>query len=580
MVKTNSKWQLWVVLGFLLAGTAVAGDIDSDGIDDSIDNCVYVYNPGQEDIGPNFLANGIGDACECVEPFLVFTGEQNTQLGWSISGAGDVNNDGFDDLIVGLRGRVSATFGAGSVRVYSGATGGLLHTFIGEADNDSFGFSVSGAGDVNNDGFADLIIGTPLNDAGGKRAGRAYVYSGASGDLLYTFTGEAAGDDFGFCVSGAGDVNNDGFADLIVGAYLTDSVASDAGSAYVYSGATGQLLYKFDGNSTQEGFGRSVSGAGDVNGDGFADVIVGAPFNGAGGFLAGRVFVYSGATGAQLFAPVGEPGFDFYAFSVSGAGDVNGDGFDDVIVGASQKQTSAADTSAGRVYVYSGPSGALLYTITSHNKGEGFGYSVSDAGDINNDGFADVVVGVQNVNINGGLFSERVYVYSGANGSLMHVFNGESAANFFGQSVSGAGDVNGDGFPDLVVGAHLNNAGGTEAGRMYVYSLADPDSDFIPTSCDNCPAIPNPDQLDSNDNGLGDVCDCCDKAGDANDDGSVNIADVTFLIARIFAGGPAPACPDAGDANGNNKVNIADITYLIARIFAGGSAPVCGTTGL
>ena len=127
-------------------------------------------------------------------------------------------------------------------QVWAQCTHGELYTFTGEAAYDRFGFSVSGAGDVNNDGYSDLIVGAVWNDAGGSSAGRAYVYSGQTGGLLYTFTGEAADDRFGVSVSGAGDVNNDGYDDLIVGANWNVAGGNNAGRAYVYSGQTGGLL--------------------------------------------------------------------------------------------------------------------------------------------------------------------------------------------------------------------------------------------------------------------------------------------------------------------------------------------------
>ena len=150
--------------------------------------------------------------------------------------------------------------------VWAQITYGELYTFTGAAVFDNFGLSVSGAGDVNNDGYSDLIVGAYGNDAGGSNAGRAYVYSGQTGGLLYTFTGEAAGDEFGRSVSGAGDVNNDGYADLIVGAPSTE-YEGYPGQAYVYSGQTGALLYTFTGEAAGDLFGTSVSGAGDVKND-------------------------------------------------------------------------------------------------------------------------------------------------------------------------------------------------------------------------------------------------------------------------------------------------------------------------
>ncbi|MFQ6092314.1 MAG: M6 family metalloprotease domain-containing protein, partial [bacterium] len=208
----------------------------------------------------------------------------------------------------------------------------LTHSFTGEAAYDELGYSVSGAGDVNGDGFDDLIVGAPLNDAGGPDAGRAYLYSGTTGALLYTLPGGGPGDHFGWSVSGAGDVNDDGYADLIVGAPLNDAGGADAGRAYIYSGATGTLLYPFTGQAAGDWLGVSVSGAGDVNNDGYADLIVGAPLNDAGSTDAGRVYIYSGATGALLYTFTGEAAVDQLGSSVSGAGDVNNDGCDDLIV--------------------------------------------------------------------------------------------------------------------------------------------------------------------------------------------------------------------------------------------------------
>jgi len=389
------------------------------------------------------------------------------ELGWSVSGAGDVNNDGYADLIVGAHYNNAGGIDAGRAYVYSGQTGGLLYTFTGEAAYDEFGYSVSGAGDVNNDGYADLIVGAPFNGAGGDAAGRAYVYSGQTGALLYTFTGAAVDDRFGASVSGAGDVNNDGYADLIVGAYYNDAGGTNAGRADVYSGQTGTLLYRFTGTAAGDRFGRSVSGAGDVNNDGYDDLIVGADYNDAGGTDAGRAYVYSGQTGGLLYTFTGAATYDYFGFSVSGAGDVNNDGYADLIVGAIYND--AGGTYAGRAYVYSGQTGALLYTFTGAAAYDNFGISVSGAGDVNNDGYADLIVGALYNNA-GGFAAGRAYVYSGQTGALLYTFTGEAADDNFGISVSGAGDVNNDGYADLIVGAPLNNAGGPFVGRAYVFS--------------------------------------------------------------------------------------------------------------
>jgi hypothetical protein len=263
-----------------------------------------------------------------------------------------VNNDGYDDLIVGASYNDAGGSDAGRAYVYSGQTGGLLWTFTGEAASDRLGWSVSGAGDVDDDGHDDLIVGARYNDAGGSAAGRAYVYSGQTGGLLWTFTGEAAGDRLGTSVSEAGDVNDDGYGDVIVGARNNDAGGSNAGRAYVYSGQTGGLLWTFTGEGSSNYFGHAVSGAGDVDDDGYDDLIVSAPSNDAGGTDAGRAYVYSGQTGSRLVRFTGGAAGDRMAWSVSGAGDVNNDGYDDLIVGACCQD--AGGTDAGRAYVYSG----------------------------------------------------------------------------------------------------------------------------------------------------------------------------------------------------------------------------------
>lgn len=410
-------------------------------------------------------------------------------FGWSVSGAGDFNGDGFADVIVGAPDNDAGGNRAGRAYVYHGGPGSdaiadLILT--GEAASNRFGHSVSGAGDVNGDGFADVIVGAYENSAGGLFAGRAYVFYGGPGadavaDL--TLTGEEQLDAFGVSVSGAGDVNGDGFADVIVGASSNDAggdINDNRGRAYVYYGGPGAdevADLTLTGELPGDTFGRSVSGVGDVDGDGFPDVIVGAIGNDTGGSDAGRAYVYFGGPAVDAAADLtltGEAASDLFGFSVSGAGDLNGDGFADLIVGALQNDAGGGD--AGRAYVYfGGPAADAMVdlTITGEGPGDLLGRSVSCAGDVNGDGYADAIVGA-NRNATGGIDAGQAYVFYGGPGVdavADLTLTGEVAGDSFGFSVSGAGDVDGDGRGDMIIGATANDDGGDRAGKAYVHGV-------------------------------------------------------------------------------------------------------------
>ncbi|MBL8746524.1 MAG: FG-GAP repeat protein [Phycisphaerae bacterium] len=436
-------------------------------------------------------------------PAYPFIGTKaDARVGSSVSGAGDVNGDGFDDVIVGAPTENNASgVTTGVARVYSGRTGAFLRTFYGDSAGDQFGWSVSGAGDVNNDGIPDFIVGAPQDDNTGTDSGSARVFSGANGAILYTFNGDSADDRFGLSVSGAGDVNNDGFDDLIVGAYQDDNTGADSGSARVFSGATGAILYTFNGDAAGDRFGWSVSGAGDVNGDGFDDVIVGARFNDSNGTDSGSAQVFSGATGAVLYTFNGVGAGDLFGWSVSGAGDVNGDGFADLIVGAPFHDANGANSGSARVL--SGADGAVLHTFVGDAVGDNLGSSVGGAGDVNGDGFADLIVGVPLADNNKNINSGSARVFSGADGAILYTFNGDAGNDQFGLSVGGAGDVNNDGFDDLIVGTPLA------------------DNNYI-------------------------------NSGSAR---------VFFSVATC----PPPTAPCPGDADGNRAVNFADIANVLAN---------------
>ena len=394
-------------------------------------------------------------------------GMAGDELGRSVSGAGDVNNDGYDDIIVGARGDDTNGAQAGGARVISGADGTDLYTFYGDASGDLFGVSVSGAGDVNNDGYADVIVGAWGDDPNGPESGAARVFSGVDGAVLYTFTGDSTDDRFGISVSDAGDVNDDGFDDVIIGARRDDDGGSNAGSARVHSGQDGSILYTFFGVAADDEFGYSVSGANDVNNDGYDDVIVGAYLSDTNGASAGSARVLSGVDGAVLYTFLGDAAADYFGYSVSGAGDVNNDGNADLIVGA-YGDDDGGDR-AGSARVLSGVDGAILYTFFGNNAVDFFGSAVSNAGDLNQDGHADLLVGAERDDDNGGS-SGSARLLSGIDGTILFELYGATNGNAFGVSLAAAGDFNGDSHPDFVVGAYGVDTNGSQSGGARVFS--------------------------------------------------------------------------------------------------------------
>ncbi|MFQ5692598.1 MAG: integrin alpha [Nitrospinota bacterium] len=379
-----------------------------------------------------------------------------SELGYAAAGAGDVDGDGFADLIVGdPKASPSGIFMAGSAFVYSGATGGLILQLDGLAAFDDFGFSVAGAGDVDGDGLADLLVGAPAADPEGRTdAGSAFVFSGATGSLLYQVDGSAAGDALGSSVSAISDLDGDDFNDLLIGAPLADpNGLSKAGTAFVLSGNSGLPLWHLDGTAASDRFGASLSRAGDVDGDGQEDLLLGAGFASAtGAAQAGAALVFSGATASQILRVDGQPADLGFGRAIALAGDLDGDGFSDFLVGAPFAVPGGL-SDVGSAFLYSGATGGLLRRVDGLESSSWFGWSVAGPGDVDADGTPDLLVGAPFAAPNSSFIVGSAFVFSGASGDPIRRFDGDSRDLDLGFSVSGAGDVDADSRPDLIVGA-------------------------------------------------------------------------------------------------------------------------------
>lgn len=371
----------------------------------------------------------------------VYTGTTDSFFGWSVAGPGDVDLDGVPDSVV------AEVSGAGTVHVYSGMDGSTLHAFVGDASGDSLGSWVSGAGDIDQDGAADIVAGATGDDDFGSLSGSVRVFSGATGAVLYTFHGDSAGDRLGSVVSGGGDVDNDGFPDLAAGSVFDQGT----GTVRVWSGFDGSVLHVFPGVAADDGFGFRVDITSDFDGDGHVDVVGAAPWNDDIGTSRGHVRVFSGATGNTMATLYGKPNQTAFAEALDSAGDVDQDGRDDLIIGIPYYDT---------VSVYSGKlDGSVLLSLSGNPpvpalSTDKFGVTAAGVGDVDGDGHPDVAVGAVEDD-DGAVSGGTTYVFSGANGQLIDVLVGQVADGWFGWAIDGLGDVDQDGSMDLIVGSRV-----------------------------------------------------------------------------------------------------------------------------
>jgi len=413
--------------------------------------------------------------------------QASAAFGSSVASAGDVNGDGYQDIIVGAPLFDNGQTDEGAAFLYYGSAVGLTATPGWSMQSNQigaqFGFSVSTAGDVNNDGFSDVIVGAPYYDNVQTTEGRAYVYLGSATGLMtspvWISEPDSAGAEFGYNVANAGDVNGDNYDDIIVSALRFDILSgcceeiNNAGMVFIYHGNAGgvsstpnSLLHLYENETS---YGIDVAGAGDVNGDGYDDVLVGSN---TWWDAPGVTFLYYGsATGVPNVIAWSDSGpeEDYFGTSVSSAGDVNGDGYDDVVIGG------PGGGGWYDVYVYHGSAVGLpasaSWAIKSDQDWVGYGNSVS-SGDFNADGFSDIIIGASGYS-HGQSGEGIVYVFTGSPagipGATAWVTESNQPNAYLGSSVSGAGDINGDGYDDFIIGAPNYDNGQTDEGQASVY---------------------------------------------------------------------------------------------------------------
>ncbi|ACT93273.1 FG-GAP-like repeat-containing protein [Dyadobacter fermentans] len=474
-------------------GTSVAsaGDYNADGLSDVVVGSP-MFDNGEQDEGVAFAYQGIANGGVSGMPKDTLEGDQAlARFGTSVSCAGDVNGDGFSDVIAGAPDYANALSKEGAAFIFHGASIGFgLRSAILESDQAEaqMGISVASAGDVNGDGYSDVITGANLYDVGtGIDNGSAFVFHGSASSIALTpnvmLGTSQEGAQFGYSVTGAGDLNGDGFNDIAVGAPHYDNGSGEEGSVFIFygkpSGVPAVADQKLDIGQLNAGFGTSVSAAGDINGDGYGDLIVGVPYYDASTTDNGAAFIYHGSPGGVSIiwnmVLEGTQTNEFFGFSVAGAGDVNGDGIRDVIIGA-PSYDKLGSSNCGAAFVHTGSTLGItnFYTKLEGTQAESqLGFSVASAGDVNGDGYNDVVAGAVKQS-NGEAIEGAAFVFYGDNDGVdnqkWYMVESNDAGAMMGFSVSSAGDVNADGFSDIVVGAPLfHNKPGSSEGAAFIY---------------------------------------------------------------------------------------------------------------
>jgi hypothetical protein len=471
--------------------TTTAGDVNGDGFSDLLVTA-FRYNGAYPRCGRASVYLGSGDGPRETPGWVVESNQASAYFGTSVANAGDVNGDGYDEIIVGAPNYDNGETNEGAAFLFlgHGAGASVLPDWWAESNqaSASFGTSVAGAGDVNGDGYDDVIVGAPNYDGTFSNEGKAFLWFGTPGgapmgtpaNAAWSCAGGVANAGAGYSVASAGDVDGDGFADVIVGMPGFTNGQSMEGKAAVYEGSatgpSGTANWSTESNQANALAGFTVAGAGDVNADGFCDVLVGAPYWDTSTFTDEGIawFFYGSSSGVRspyVWMWKGNQDNAHCGWSVAGAGDVNGDGYSDMVMGVPDARYGLPAI-PGIVVAYGAASGPFTMT-TLIDSGGNYGYSVASAGDVDGDGYSDIVVGVtHSTNLETGDpdCGDVRFIRGTPDGiepTGVRLYGSQTGA-FFGSTVASA-DVNGDGFSDILVGARLHSQGQTEEGRSFVY---------------------------------------------------------------------------------------------------------------
>ncbi len=401
--------------------------------------------------------------------FETTSGANLDAYGIAVSGGGDVNGDGVPDFIVGMPGadHPDGTKNVGGFEVRSGVDASILHLVYGDQANCGFGAAVAHVGDVDFDGFGDYVVAAPDYVPGQFlfNAGAIYLFSGQTGNVIFRVDALVAKERLGYSVAGVGDVDGDAIPDFAAGMFCNSCSTNKGGAVRVFSGKDGTLL-RIDFFPVVGQLGRDVGAAGDANADGTPDVVSGAPLGSASVQVAGDAYVYSGADFSIVSMSSGDHVLDDHGYAVGPAGDVDGDGFDDVVVGDVGDSNDGGATRPGSVTVVRGQNGQAIQKQWGPHHFSLYGGAVDGGFDVDADGTPDYVVGAYLFDAGVLADAGAAFVYSGADASELYSVDGGGVQNGFGKDVRGAGDVDGDGRAEIVVGTAHPNTGFARVVRL------------------------------------------------------------------------------------------------------------------